>query len=501
MSDAIDEIINELAFVPDNINCCFLGFTDNVLTDNLKDALQNLFEKSVDILQLNTNIDVLTRRFYIDGQLAIGLGYIENTNNKILKATIMNPVGLYFDKDVRKWKYLDVVNASGTITKGAVDEYEYDEEEIIRIDSGLYNDKIILSHLHNVLKIVNQLQTLEDLLIPLRYSRSVSRRIFNVDVGKLPYDEAIAEVERIRQQVRQRRFYDTENGTITNSSSVTSMTEDYYFPHRENSKGTQVDVLDETGNLGETGDLDYFKQKLYNALKVPSARLMGDSKTIFDFSSTSIEQSEIKFFAFINRLRQRFSPLLIEIMKRIAILEGVLTEAEFNDYSKYFYIGWEKESNFLERQKIDIMKQRLELYSEFKEYQGDIFSKQFLMKEILKLSDEEISQMRKEILEENSNVEEGEDEFGDSLSGDDDNDFGSDDDIDSDDIGDDLENDDIGGDDFDSDNNDIDQKPQKLSSKAANKALKATMNIKTTDEVTSLEFNKAQKAKKGKING
>ena len=127
----------------------------------------------------------------------------------------------------------------------------------------------------------------------------------------------------------------------------------------------------------------------------------------------------IKFFAFINRLRQRFSPLLIEIMKRIAITESILTEEEFNEYSELFFIGWEKESNFLERQKIDIFKQRLELYTEFKEFEGDIFSKNYLLKNILKLSDDEIQTMRDEILKEGSATQEGQDEFGDELGGDD----------------------------------------------------------------------------------
>ena len=488
VSDAIDEIVNEMAFVPDNISCCFLGFKDNVtVTDNLKDGLQAIFDKAVKLLQLDTNIDVLCRRFYVDGQLVVGVGF--DKSNNMLKLTIMNPIGLYFDKEVKKWKYLDI-SSNNNFGEDSV-AFEYDEEELIRVDSGLYNDRVILSHLHNVIKTVNQLQTLEDLLIPLRFSRSVARRIFNVDVGNLGYDKAVAEVERIRQQVRQRRFYDTENGTITNSASVTSMTEDLYFPNRAGAKGTQVDILDETGNLGETGDLDYFKQKLYNALKVPTSRLMGESKTIFDFNSTSIEQSEIKFFAFINRLRQRFSPLLIEIMKRIAITESILTEEEFNEYSELFFIGWEKESNFLERQKIDIFKQRLELYTEFKEFEGDIFSKNYLLKNILKLSDDEIQTMRDEILKEGSATQEGQDEFGDEL--------GRDDEV-IDDLGNDEEDEDVT--DFETErprferNTNIDRETEieteKPKLETAFKAKKASMNVEVPNSIKIA--NKAKKA-------
>lgn len=411
VSDAIDEIINEMAFVPNNTECCYLGFKDNVLTDNLKEAFQSLFDSSCEILQLDQNIDVLCRRFYIDGQLVIGLSYNDNTTD-ILNALIMNPSGLYYNKSINKWQYIteNTFNDNDTSIVNC-----YDQEEIIRIDSGLYSDGLILSHLNSVIKIVNQLQTLEDLMVPMRYSRSVSRRVFNIDVGNLPFEKAMAAVNKIKEQFRYKKHYNVETGSISNSNSIQSMVEDYYFPNRGGTKGTQVDVLDETGNLGETGDLDYFKNKLYNALKVPTSRLMGESKTVFDFSSTSIESTEIKFFSFVNRLRQRFGVLILELMKRFAIINNVLTEDEFDNYSKYIFIGWEKESNFLERQNLDILKQRLDLYTEFKEYEGDIFSRQYLLKNVLKMTDEEINQMREEILQEGSQKVEGEDEFGNDI--------------------------------------------------------------------------------------
>lgn len=412
VADAIDEIVNEMSFVTDNDNCCFLGFRDNVLTDNLKDLLQSIFDEAVNLLQLNTNIDVLCKRFYVDGQLVIGLSYDKKTN-EIKKAMIMSPVGLVYNKDTKTWAY-DMENEK-TIISSSYIKNAYMDEEIVRIDSGLYNRGLILSHLNNVIKIVNQLQTLEDLLIPLRFSRSVSRRVFNIDVGNLPYNKAVAAVEDIKNKIRYRKFYDPETGTISNNNSITSIVEDLYFPSRDGRKGTSVDILEETGNLGETGDLDYFKSKLYNALKVPTARLMGDNKTVFDFSSTSIETSEIKFFAFINRLRQRFNPLILEVMKRVAVSSKTLTEEEFINYSQYIFVGWEKESNFLERQRIDILKQRLELYAQFKEYEGDIYSKKYLLTNVLKMSEEEIEQMRQEIIEEGSQPTEesemGEDEI------------------------------------------------------------------------------------------
>jgi hypothetical protein len=160
-------------------------------------------------------------------------------------------------------------------------------------------------------------------------------------------------------------------------------------------------VLDETGNLGEMGDIIYFQQKLYTALKVPLGRIAGaDKGAIYDFSATQIENDEIRFFSFINRLRQRFNTLFIELLKRHMVAKGLFTTNEFEEYKKYIYISWEKESNFLERQTLDLFKQRIDLYSQAKDYIGDIFSKKYVLKNILRFSDEEIEQMKEEMLEE-----------------------------------------------------------------------------------------------------
>jgi hypothetical protein len=304
-----------------------------------------------------------------------------------------------------QWAYSSAINVEKSFVRTQQNQQEQSDnflknEELVHIDSGLYSEGVILSHLHNAIKVANQLQTLEDLLIPLRFSRSISRRVFNIEVGNLPYSKALQAVQDIQNQFKYKKYYDVEKGTIANSSIAASIVEDYYIPTREG-KGTSIDVLDETGNLGEMGDIIYFQQKLYTALKVPLGRIAGaDKGAIYDFSATQIENDEIRFFSFINRLRQRFNTLFIELLKRHMVAKGLFTANEFEEYKKYIYISWEKESNFLERQTLDLFKQRIDLYSQAKDYIGDIFSKKYVLKNILRFSDEEIEQMKEEMLEE-----------------------------------------------------------------------------------------------------
>lgn len=409
VSAAIDEIVNELCFNYMNEEIVSLNFKDEYeLSDNLKEALLGLFEEVKILIDVDENLDDIVRRFYIDGQVILGVSYKNKKEKEGIKTIYtLSPLNFYYDNNEQKFKYISTKSGTSTtmsMSMGNSSDVEvtqvYDIEEIVRVDSGLYHDGIILSDLQNIVKTVNQITGLEDLMTIMRFSRSMSRRVFNIDVGNLPYNKAIEKVDQIKEKFKYRKFYDTDKGTINNSASVQSIVEDYYFPNRSGSKGTTVDVLDESGNLGETGDLDYFNAKLLNSLKVPSSRLIGDNKTMFDFSSTSIENAEIKFFAFIQRKRKKLNKMFLELMRRQAISKQILTNEEFDMYSKMFSFSWSNANIFLERQKQAILKERIETYESFKDYEGDIYPRVWLLKNILKLNDEDIVQFRDDILRE-----------------------------------------------------------------------------------------------------
>ncbi len=456
VTSAIDEIINEMSFVVDNDEIVTLDVnTKAEMNDRLKTAFINNFEEILGLMNFSNNADSILKQFYTDGQVRFGCSY----NNKSVKSGIaaihiLSPMNLYYNSEDKKWKYYTQNSSSYSVINNPKDIEEQGltltDEELVTIDSGLYSEGVILSHLHSVLKIANQLSSLEDMLIPLRFSRSVSRRVFNVDVGDLPYSKAMQAVKEIQDKFKYKKYYDVENGNISNSATTASIVEDYYFPNR-GGKGTTVDVLDESGNLGETGDLEYFTRKLYSALKVPLGRISGSEKsTVYDFSGSQIEQDEIKFFAFINRLRQRFNNGFLEILKRHMVAKGLLTSSEFDEYRQYIIVRWERESNFLERQNIELLKAKLDLYAQTKDYIGDLYSRSWVLKNIMKMSEEEIEQMKKEMeVETLGDLSQTQPDMGDEVTdtegGEDigDEDINTDADADAEDVGDteDVEND------------------------------------------------------------
>lgn len=403
VTTAIDEIVNEAVYIPDNTNIAFLDFDSNFeISEKFKNAIIDSFNEVVDILDFNFNADTLLRRFYTDGQLVVSLVYDQGSIKKgIQKVNVMSPFNLTYDSSSSSFRYNDL-SFSANNTPEQLKLNTFKMEEMVKIDSGIYEGDLILSNLHAAIKIANQLQSIEDMIVPLRFTRSIARRVFNVDVGDLPPAKIRQEMEAIKREYKYRKFYDVENGRMSNSGMQTSIVEDYWFPNRNGRGGTQVDVMNETGGaaFGDMGDAEYFRNKLYESLKIPAGRVNGAAKTAFDFTASAIEHDEQRFFSHINRLRQRFSVLLIEILRRHLAAKGIVNNLEFDYYKRYMSVKWERQNNYLERENLEILKSRLEVYGQIKEFEGDIYSRKFLLKTVLKMSDEEIEQMRQEIQDE-----------------------------------------------------------------------------------------------------
>jgi len=428
---AIDEIVNEAIFNVDDNDIIKIKIKEGNLTEKTCETLINEFNEIQYIFDLNSNISYLFEKWYVDGQLIIQLVYDNNDLSAgIVGFNVLNPKYFYYNKKRKVWTYAKQHINKFTNKKEiqtVKNDREYTNEEIIFLSSDIYEDakadiyndglKIIKSHLHNAIKTFNQLTTLEDMLIPMRFSRSVSRRIFNVDVGDLPPSKAEAALNRIKDKFKYKKYYDVEKGTISNQMHISSLVEDYWFQNRNGSKGTQVDTLDESGNLGEITDILYFRKKLYTALKIPASRISNEfdsQEASFDFTGTEVSREEIKFYMFIKKLRNQFSKLFMEILKRQLIVKGILKdEFEWNNIKKYIKISFYKENVFLEKMETDALSERISLYGDIEDLIGQEFSRNWVRKNVLKLSDEDILNMKKEIEEEseNKNDDENDDDY------------------------------------------------------------------------------------------
>jgi hypothetical protein len=132
------------------------------------------------------------------------------------------------------------------------------------------------SVLENVFKVFKQKELLEDSIIIYRVQRAPERRVFKIDVGNMPSHMAMAFVERIKNEVHQRRIPSTTGGG-SNMMDATynplSQNEDFFFPTTADGRGSSVDILQGGQNLGEITDLHFFTNKLFRGLRIPSSYL------------------------------------------------------------------------------------------------------------------------------------------------------------------------------------------------------------------------------------
>lgn len=399
VKDAITEIVNEII-------CCYdnsmpLAFDMNEENKNIKNVLSEEFENIMNLMRIKRNIYSIVEKAYIDGQMIFHLVYDDNLKKGIQKIEMIDPLFFFYDKKKELYRYEKDLSANSLYTAYSPQDkkLEYSREEIVRNDFGLYEDNLCLSYLEFGLKNANILKNLEDLLVPLRFSRSVSRRVFNIDVGNLPAKRVQEVMTQLQNKFKYKKFYNNETGEISNQQHITSMVEDYWFPNRSGGRGTTVETLDETGNLGEINDILYFARKLYRSLNVPLSRLQLDESSdhMFDYETTQTSKEDMEFFSFISRLRQVYCEAFKDILKMQVLAKGIMTEKEWKEREKDIRIYFANENKFIEKMKLNNLQSALEMYSTAQEQRGMIFTQRYLLKEIFHMSDEEIDVMLKEL--------------------------------------------------------------------------------------------------------
>jgi len=401
VTDAIDEIVNEIIFNYDDEMP--LKINVNEENDKLVEVITDKFNKILKIMNIKRNMFQIVKTGYIDGQIIMHTSYDEKTTkNGIKSIKMIEPSLLFYDKKKEVFKYMQEDKNIMSSAKSDLEREEYSLEEICREDFGLYDGKINLGYLEYSIKPANMLKTLEDLLIPLRFSRSISRRAFNVDIGDLPNKRGAEVMTNYQNKFKYKKFYNNQTGEVSNQQHITSMVEDYWFANRSGGKGTTVDVLDETGNLGELNDILYFSKKLYRSMKIPSNRIdvNPDGDKDYSYDETRVTKEDMKFFMFISRLRQVYSSLFKEILKREVISCGIMTTQEWKDKEDLIQIQFVSENKFIEKMKLDNFMNKLEIYATAQEYQGKLFSVNTILKDVFRFSEDEIQDEFKKINDE-----------------------------------------------------------------------------------------------------
>lgn len=407
---AIEEIVNESVIVEDDSKSVELNLDNVEISDAIKKQITQEFDEIYGMLDFNDYGHDIFRRWYVDGRLFHHL--VVDESNPKAGITEIRPID---SSKIRKVKQVKtkVDQATGAKIIENVDEYfvyqekpganqssgvKITEDAVSYVTSGLLNEdrKKIVSYLHKALKSINQLRMMEDSLVIYRLARAPERRIFYIDVGNLPKGKSEQYMKDIMTRYRNKLVYDAKTGEIRDDRKHMSLLEDFWLPRREGGRGTEISTLPGGENLGQIDDIIYFQKKMYRALNVPINRLEQESQFSLGRSS-EITRDEVKFQKFIDRLRRRFSFLFLGILKKQLILKGIITEEDWNDWKNDIIIEFARDNHFSELKDAEILREKLQSLDMITNYVGEYFSKEWVMKNVIHLSDEEIESMKKEI--------------------------------------------------------------------------------------------------------
>jgi hypothetical protein len=271
-------------------------------------------------------------------------------------------------------------------------EYQVDAKHVVHLSLSDGMDEAWpfgTSILDPIFKTYKQKELLEDSIIIYRVHRAPERRIFTIDVGDMPEHLAMAYVERVKNEIHQRRIPSRTGGGQTMMDAQynpLSINEDYFFASTADGRGSSVDTLPGGDNLGQIDDLKFFTNKMARALGIPSSYLPtgpDDGTAIYDngkLGSAFIQ--EFRFSKYCERLQATVQPTLGNEFKKFLKHKG------YDIDPASFEIKLSEPQSFSKYREIDIDQARVNVFGQI---EGTPFmSKQFAMKKYLGLTDDEI---------------------------------------------------------------------------------------------------------------
>ena len=420
---AVEDIVNE-AVVSDEIEPPVRLNLDRVkpFSLELKKKISSEFDEVLRLLEFEEKGHDIFRRWYVDGRMYYHkvidpknvkegikeLRYIDPRKIKKVReiqkkdGPIKMPGDAPEPMEYKEYYVYNEKGVGGSMSSGGI---RIHKDAISYCPSGLVDQQknVVLSFLHKAIKPVNQLRMIEDSLVIYRISRAPERRIFYIDVGNLPKIKAEQYLKDVMNRYRNKLVYDASTGEIRDDRQHMSMLEDFWLPRREGGRGTEITTLPGGNNLGEIDDIKYFQKKLYQSLNVPFSRLDSEASGGLQLGKTTeVSRDEIKFTKFIQRLRKKFIHLFSDMLRTQLILKGIVSEDDWSsmqDYIKYDFI---QDGYFSEMKEQEIRQSRLDQAERIFNQQmiGKIFSMDYVLKNVLRMTDLEVEHQREQIKKE-----------------------------------------------------------------------------------------------------
>jgi hypothetical protein len=294
-------------------------------------------------------------------------------------------------------------NTNGSRFTENQNQYAIDARHVIHISmsEGLDNNfPFGNSLMESIFKVFKQKELLEDAILIYRIQRAPERRVFYIDVGNMPSHLAMSFVERVKNEVNQRRIPSVTGGSqsvVDSSYNPLSINEDYFFPQTAEGRGSKVEILQGGQNLGEIDDLKYFTNKLFRALRIPSSYLpTGSDDGGSNFNDGRVGTAyiqELRFNKYCERLQSLLNDPFDTEFKLYLHTQGI------NVDSNVFEIKFNPPQNFAAYRQSEMDTARVNTFNTM--IAVPMISKRFALERFLGLKKEEIAENERLWKEEN----------------------------------------------------------------------------------------------------
>jgi hypothetical protein len=211
--------------------------------------------------------------------------------------------------------------------------------------------------IENARRIWKQLTLMEDAMLIHRIMRAPEKRIFKIDIGNIPPQEVDNYMQKIINKMKKTPFVNKETGDYNLKYNIQNLTEDFFLPVRGSDSGTNIENLQGL-EYAAIEDIDYLKNKLFAALRVPKAYLSYDENVN---GKATLAAEDVRFARTIERIQRT----VVSELTKIAIVH--LAAQGINDSElTNFELTLTNASTIYEQEKVNLWSEKVRLASDLK---------------------------------------------------------------------------------------------------------------------------------------
>ncbi len=428
VDEAVDNIINDMVSVNDDEDAVSVNLEKvEGVSEATKEKIREEFRYIVGIMKFNEMAYDRCRDWYVTGRQAFQV--IVNPKRPslgILKLVMLDSRSIRKIKDVKQEK-----GADGVMSIKSVEEFfVYDpnvvsenqgssrtfqsikqraklsSDSVIYVDSGRKRLKngLVPSYLHKAIKVLNSLVNVEDATVIYAITRAPEKRAFYLDVGSLAPKSAIAYLSQMESRFKTKLTFNQTNGKVEGEAASLGIVQDYWLPRKDGMNATEIGSVEGGSALSQMMEpVHYQLQKLYRALNLPKGRIEdgGGSVNFGGSDLGEITREEYRFGKFVGRLKRRYSSIFKQALKLQLILKNITTEDDWNEkIEHYISFDYSADNYIKEQQEVATLQDRYNALATIEPYVGNLISRDTVMRDILKMSDEQIKDEAKKIADE-----------------------------------------------------------------------------------------------------